>query len=170
MPDDFPEPEPLSDKHLLDAFDCGNPALTEWLKKAAGQNQRRKGARTFVTHRQGRVVGYYSLAPATVQHENATGKVAKGMSRYHPIPAILLARLAVDKTEQGKGLGAALLEDALKRCLAASDQVGGRAVIVDAFDAPARAFYEKFGFERSPTDEFHLMLPMQDIQATLKSV
>jgi predicted N-acetyltransferase YhbS len=117
----------------------------------------------FVVHRGGRVVGYYALAAGSVEREHAPERVKKGLAR-HPIPVILLARLAVDRGEQGKGLGAALLKDALIRAAAAADEIGARAVLVHARDDDARAFYERFDFESSPTDPLHLFLLMKDLK------
>jgi GNAT superfamily N-acetyltransferase len=117
-----------------------------------------------VTTRDNRVVGYYTLAAGSVRRDDAPPRVIKGQAN-HPLPVILLARLAVDRTEQGKGLGAALLKDALLRSAQAADIVGCRAVLVQAKDQQAQAFYRKYGFEPSPVDELHLYLLMKDIKA-----
>ncbi len=122
----------------------------------------------FVIHRDQRVVGYYALAAASVEREEAPERVRKGLAR-HPIPVILLARLAVDHREQGKGLGAALLKDALIRAAGAADEIGARAVLVHAKDDDARAFYERFDFDPSPTDPLHLFLLTKDITRTVRS-
>lgn len=161
-------PVPLEKSHEVGHFDCGTAPLNDFLKKHAWQNQQNRSARTYVALRGDQVVGYYSLAAASVQYQEATARVAKGLAR-HPVPVILLARLAVDQSEKGKGLGRALLKDALLRSLQAADIIGCRAVLVHAKDAAAQAFYRKFGFESSPIDEFHLFLLMKDIQATLAS-
>src|SRR5437667_97127 len=113
-----------------------------------------------------RVVGYYTLAAASARREETPARVAKGLAA-HPIPVILLARLAVDAGEKGAGLGAGLLKDALLRAVAAADIVGCRAVMVHAKDEVAKAFYQRFGFEPSPTDPFRLFLLMKDIKASL---
>ena len=117
-----------------------------------------------MTTRDNRVVGYYTLAAGSVRRDDAPPRVIKGQAN-HPLPVILLARLAVDRTEQGKGLGAALLKDALLRSAQAADIVGCRAVLVQAKDQQAQAFYRKYGFEPSPVDELHLYLLMKDIKA-----
>lgn len=161
-------PVPLEKSHEVAHFDCGAAPLNDFLHKYAWQNQQSRSARTYVALRGDQVLGYYSLAAASVQHQEATTRVAKGLAR-HPVPVILLARLAVDHLEKGKGLGRALLKDALLRSLQAADIIGCRAVLVHAKDASAQAFYRKFGFESSPIDEFHLFLLMKDIQATLAS-
>ena len=110
-----------------------------------------------------RVVGYYALAYGSVEPQVAPARVRKGLAR-HPIPVMVLARLAVDRSEQGRGLGEGLLKDALLRTLQAADIAGLRAVVVHAKDETARAFYERFDFVRSPIDEYHLMLLMKDLR------
>src|ERR1700740_3257187 len=102
----LPELVPLGRSHDLTAFDCGAPALNDYLRKYAWQNHQNRSARTYVTTRDGRVVGYYTLAAGSVRREETTPRVAKGLGHY-PAPVVLLARLAVDQSEQGKGLGAA---------------------------------------------------------------
>lgn len=160
--------EKLSATHDVSSFDSGKLSLDEWLKRHALINQKSDSAQTYVAHRAGRVVGYYALTAGSVRPEAATARVAKGLAR-HAIGVILLARLAVDRTEQGRGLGKALLKDALLRIAGAADTVGARAVLVHAIDDGARSFYEHFGFERSPVDEFELMLLMKDLRASLGS-
>lgn len=157
----------LSQAHDLSRFDCGTESLSVWLKRFALVNQRSDSAQTFVVHRSGSVVGYYSLTAGSVRPEEAPPRIVKGLAR-HPIGVILLARLAVDKREQGQGLGKALLKDALLRAAGAADTIGARAVLVHAIDDGARRFYEHFGFERSPVDEFELMLLMKDLRAQLQ--
>lgn len=155
--------ENLTPDHDTAQFDCGKRELSEWLDKHALQSEGAKSARTYVVHRDKRVVGYFSLATGSVMHADATPRIGKGLART-PIPVILLARLAVDVTEQGSGLGAALLKEALLRALQASDTVGARAVLVHAIDDEARRFYERFGFENSPTDPRHLFILMKDLR------
>lgn len=166
-PTPFSGVEKLSNAHGLSSFDCGNERLNTWLKQFALTNLQADSAQTFVVHRGGVVVGYYSLTAGSVRPEQAPARVAKGLAR-HPIGAILLARLAVDARERGRGLGKALLKDALRRVLAAADTVGARAVLVHSIDEQARRFYEHFGFERSPIDEFELMLLMKDLRALIQ--
>jgi GNAT superfamily N-acetyltransferase len=119
--------------------------------------------------RAGSVVGYYSLAAGSVRKEESPARIAKGLAN-HPIGVILLARLAVDRSEHGAGLGKKLLVDALSRALTAADAIGARAILVHAIDEEAAAFYEKFGFEPSPLDLKQLMLLMKDLRATLKCI
>jgi predicted N-acetyltransferase YhbS len=142
------------------------PVLNNYLKKFALQNQRGQSARTFVATRGERVVGYYTLAAGAARREETPARVAKGLAA-HPVPVILLARLAVDATEKGQGLGAGLLKDALLRAVQAADLIGCRAVMVHAKDEGARAFYERFGFEPSPTDPLRLFLLMKDVRASI---
>ena len=159
--------EPLRADHLLDDFDCGNESLNHWLKKYAFTNQASESARTYVVSREKSVVGYYALAAGSVRRAKAPPRIAK--AQPEPIPILLLARLAIDKSCQGKGLGAALLKDALLRVEQAADIVGIRAVLLHASDEAARRFYKKYGFEESPVDELHLMLLMKDLRASLRS-
>jgi predicted N-acetyltransferase YhbS len=159
-------PTLLDAAHDLAAFDCGVPALDNYLQKFALQNQRSQSARTYVATRGGGAVGYYTLAAASARREETPARVAKGLAA-HPVPVILLARLAVDKGEKGKGLGAGLLKDALLRAVQAADIIGCRAVMVHAKEEGAKAFYERFGFEPSPDDPFRLFLLMKDIKANL---
>ena len=157
----------LTKDHDRNSFDCGVPSLNEYLKKYALQNQKKHAARTYVATRGNRIVGYYSLAYGAVSLEEAPQRVASGLPR-HPIPVILLARLAVDSTEQGRGLGAALLKDALLRTILAAEIAGLRAMLVHAKNDSARHFYEKFGFEPSPIDPYHLLLRLSDILLSLR--
>lgn len=159
--------EPLSRAHNLEQFDCGrHESLNLWLKRYALQNQSGDSSRTYVVHRANCVVGYYAISAGSVLREAAPGRAAKGQP--NPIPVSLLGRLAVDKNEQGIGLGEAMLKDALLRMERAADILGIRAVLVHAIDRQARAFYEKFDFEPCPDDELHLMLLMKDLRKHLK--
>jgi GNAT superfamily N-acetyltransferase len=157
--------EKLSESHVLDQFDCGKHPLTDWLKRHALKNQKLDSSQTYVVHKDSIVIGYYTLTTGSIEKKRTTTRVQEGMPRY-PIGVIILARLAVDRRAQKAGLGAALLKDALARCLSAADSIGARAVMVHAIDAEARAFYEHYGFERCHEQELHLMLLMQDLRAT----
>ena len=170
MPQEAPlsKVEPISPSHDLSRFDCGiHESLNDWLKRFALTNQKNDSARTYVVHRNGSVVGYYSVSAGSVSLEEAPARIGKGLAR-HPIPVILLARLAVDKGEQRTGLGKALLKDALARTARAADIVGARAVLVHAIDQRARTFYERFDFEPSPIHELQLMLLMKDLRKALE--
>jgi len=163
------EVEKLSKDHSLGSFNCGKPPLDDWLKRFAFANQQSDATRTCVVHCLGEVASYYSLSAGSVRKEESPARVAKGFAR-HPIGVILLARLAVDRREQGTGLGPLLLIDALSRTLAAAEAIGARAILVHAIDDEAALFYSKFGFEPSPLDPRQLLLLMKDLRATLKSV
>lgn len=160
--------EPISESHDVSQFDCGaHESLNDWLKRFALTNQNNESARTYIVDRSGSVVGYYSISAGSVSVEEAPSRVAKGLAR-HPIPIILLARLAVDSEEKGTGLGKALLKDALLRIAHAADIVGARAVLVHAIDQQARKFYQHFGFEPSPLHELQLMLLMKDLRKSIE--
>lgn len=162
------DPEPLRPDHRLKGFDSGALSLDTWLVQHARAAGAAGSAPTYVVHRQTqeRVVGYHALTVATVAHSDATGRSRTGMPR-HPIPAVLLARLAVDRALQGRGLGAWLLRDAMLRGLKAAEHVGIRLLLVHALDDRARGFYERFGFEPSPTDPLNLQMITKDLRAAL---
>jgi len=164
----FSDPEPLATQHLLGGFTSGDGALDSWLLKHARSASGVGSARTYVTTDadQARVVGYHALTVAEIAHDDATRRVARGMPRY-PIPAVLLARLAVDRSVQGRGLGSFLLRDAMTRAAAAAETVGIRALLVHAASTEARAFYLYHGLEPSPTDEMHLMISIKGIHAAI---
>jgi GNAT superfamily N-acetyltransferase len=164
----FGEPEALAPGHDIEKFDCRVTSLNVWLTRHALQAAAVGSARTFVVDdaEQQRVVGYHALTAASIAHEAATSRAAKGMPR-HPIPAALLARLAVDVSVQGRGIGAWLLRDAMLRTLSASESVGIRVLLVHALDADARGFYERHGFEASPTDPLNLQILMKDLRAAV---
>jgi GNAT superfamily N-acetyltransferase len=154
--------EKLRREHLLDIFDCGKENLNRFLKRQAWNNQQANSAQTYVLVKDLRVFGYYSLVAGSISHDEATERIKKGMAR-HPIPVILLARLAADISVHGKGVGSALLKDALLRAAHAADTIGARALLVHAKDDSARAFYEHFNFEASPSDPYHLLLITKDL-------
>lgn len=160
--------EKLRREHILESFDCGKEELNDFIKRRAWNNQQANSAQTYVLAQDLVVSGYYSLAAGAVTHEAATERVKKGLAR-HPIPVILLARLAVDRSLQGRGVGPALLKDALLRAAGAADTIGARAVLVHAKDNAAKGFYEHFDFEPSPSDPYHLLLIMKDVKRILGS-
>jgi GNAT superfamily N-acetyltransferase len=159
---DFGSIEKLRRDHMLDSFDCGREDLNRFLKRQAWSNQQANSAQTYVLAKNFRVSGYYSLAAGAVTHDEATERVRKGLAR-HPVPVILLARLAVDITMHGRGIGSALLKDALVRTARAADTIGARALLVHAKDDNAKAFYQHFHFEPSPSDPYHLLLILKDL-------
>jgi len=166
-------PEALSPVHKLgaddvtDPFDCGQDDLNRFLKRFALANQAANAAQTYVTCRAKRVVGYHSLAVGSVQREDSPPRTVKGMAR-HPVPVMILARLAVDRSDQRSGIGRALLKDALMRTAQAADIAGIRALAVHAKDDDARRWYEQFDFEPSPTDPLHLFLLLKDLRKLTK--
>lgn len=161
-------PSLLSREHLIADFDCGNPLLNNWLKRFAWQNQQANAARTFVISVKNRVVGFYSLAVGSVEHMDAPDRIKKGLAR-HPIPVMILARLAVDRRYQGMNIGRGLLKDSIRRTIQASESAGIRAIFVYAKDDNARKFYERYGFEPSPVDPLKLMLLVKDAKKTLEA-
>ena len=160
--------EKLRREHDLSTFDCGNPALTAWLQKFAWANQQADSAKTYVAVRQNHVAGYYALTAGSVHKHESPERIAKGLAN-HPVGVVLLARLAVDTNEQGKGLGKRLLFDALIRIEEAAEIVGVRVVMVHPIDDAARKFYEYFEFDPSPTDPFHLMLLLKDVRKAIRT-
>lgn len=156
-------PIPIDKTHVLTSFDCGVAPLNDYLVKYASVNHLNRSARTFVATRADRVVGYYTLAAGSVSRDQVPPRVSRGLGQY-PVPVILLARLAVDVTEAGKGLGAGLLKDAVLRAFQASDLVGCRAILTHAKDRQAVTFYLKYGFVPSPVNDFHLYLLMKDVK------
>jgi GNAT superfamily N-acetyltransferase len=159
--------EPISAAHFVDEFDCGEPELTDWLRRFALTSHRDESARVYVTHRDGRVVGYYALATGAVARSEASPRIARGQAN-RPIPVIILARLAVDTAEQGRGLGGLLLRDALHRVASAANIVGVRALLIHAQNEDARAWYLRMAeFEESPVAPLQLMLLTKDLRRAL---
>jgi predicted N-acetyltransferase YhbS len=158
----------LTAEFAVAEFSCGRPALDDYLIRHAWHAQRANTARTFVALRGHRVVGYFSLAAASIEPDQAPPRLLQGAGRY-PIPLTLLARLAVDQSEQGAGLGKALLKDAIKRFLVAQEQVASRALLVHAADNSARTFYQAFGFEPAHFNPLHLYLLPKDMARALRS-
>ena len=157
--------EKLSQSHDISGFDCGKEPLNRFAQRYALINQKAGSAQTYVACAGDAVVaGYYSLAVGSVKHADAPARVKKGLAR-HPVPVMILARLAVDSLTQGQGLGKALLKNALLRTVQAADIAGIRALLVHAKDDEARAWYEGFDFEPSPTAPYHMFLLMKDIRA-----
>ena len=156
--------EALAARHHLEGFDCGNPGLNRFLLLHALTNQRANSSRTYVALRGEQVLGFHTLVVRSVSPEQAPERVSKGLAR-HPIPLMVLARLAVSCEEQGKGLGSGLLKDAIQRTMAAAEIAGIRALAVHAKDEEARSFYAHFGFVESPTDPLHLFVLLKDLRS-----
>ena len=155
--------EKLHRAHAVEQFTCGQPELDRFLIRHALQAQQANSSQTYVALSDGEVVGFYTMVAGEVRHADAPERVVKGMPR-HPIPLLVLARLAVHTKAQGRGLGAGLLLDALGRTLQVADIVGIRALAVHAKDEQAAAFYRHFGFVPSPTDPRHLFMLIKDIR------
>lgn len=149
------------------AFESGAAELDTWLKKYAWQNQRANNSVTYVAMLDGVIIGYYAIASAAVARGDVDESFARG--RPDPIPCILLARLAVDRRAQGRGVGAGLLRDALMRTLNAADSFGAAALLIHCRDDAAREFYIKnSGAVPSPIDELQLLIPLKWISKQLR--
>ena len=168
MPDVQFAPEPITALLGSDGFDCGQTSLNDWLTKRALKNHLEGYTHVRVIAESGQVIGYYGLASATVIPD-AMPRAERGGQPPDPAPAILIGRFAVDRKRQGQGLGRILFRDALVRCLAASDMVGARAVVIHALDPKAAAFYRTYDFVATLTDPLTLYQSMQRIRAALSS-
>ncbi len=158
-------PEPLADAHELAEFDSGVPSLDDWLKRRARGNQTSGATRTFVVADGRRVIAYYAVASGAISVGSALGRFRRNMP--DPIPVALLARLAIDRTWQGRGLGRALFRDCAARITHAADSLGIRGIVVHAISEDAKAFYLAIGFEPSPLDPMTLMVTLADVRAIL---
>ena len=162
-------PRALTSDHKLEGFDSGSPAMDEWLIRHALQAQAAGSARTFVTvDEHGKVGGYFSLAVGQVDVLEVPERIRRGMGRF-PVPVVVLARLAVSRTHQGKGIGAGLLREAILRTLVVAEQAGVRAMLTHPIDAQAEKFYQKYGFAASPLQERQLLLLLKDAKASLNA-
>ena len=159
--------EQLDSSHVTDVFDSGTPSLDSWLQQSALLSDSKRQSRTYVWCEDNKTVAaFFSLAPHVIERAELSPKLARG--NLNEIPSILLARLALDRYYQGRGLGAELLTDALSRAVAASNLVGGRYVVVDAIDDRAGLFYEHFGFARCDSGTLRRYLrKVSDIEASL---
>ena len=164
----FSAPQALDASHRLETFDCGKPALTDWLLHHALQAQGSGSARTFVACDPNRVAGYYSLTVGQIDTLEAPKRVRRGMGRY-PIPLVILARLAVDLDYQMQGLGYSLLQDAIMRTVAVAEQAGIRALLTHPIDAEADAFYRRFGFEPTPLQDRQRILLLKDARRFVRT-
>jgi GNAT superfamily N-acetyltransferase len=160
--------ERLGAQHDLSIFASGNDDLDSWLRRHALAAQEMDSARTFILTGNERVVGYFSLTMGSVLRAEAPAKLVRGLPAY-PVGMVLLARLAVDRQEQGKGLGSLLLAEALRKAVAAGEAAAARLVVVDAIDAAAAHFYERPGFVRAPEHPLRLYRRMKDVSASLNA-
>lgn len=161
--------EKLARHHAVENFDCGQDALNRFLIRFALPGQQANASQTYVGLADAVVVGFYTLVVSEVAYADAPERLTKGLAR-HPVPLILLARLAVGAAWQGKGLGAGLLKDAMRRTAQAVEIVGIRALAAHAKDDDARAFYEHFGFLASPTDPLHLFILIKDLRRVVGTI
>lgn len=159
------EPEKLGPDHDLLSFDSGTPVLDDWLRRRALPNQESGASRTYVICAGARVVGYYALAAGAIAQADATPRARRNMP--DPVPVMVIGRLAIDSGFQGRGLGRALLRDAVRRTLQAADIAGIRAMLVHAVSEDARRFYERCGFQASKLDPMTMMITMRDARHAL---
>jgi GNAT superfamily N-acetyltransferase len=155
--------EKLHRTHNVEQFTCGQPELDRFLIRHALQAQQSHSSQTYVAVSDNEIVGFYTIVAGEVAHAHAPERIVKGMSR-HPIPLLVLARLAVHTEAQGRRIGSGLLLDAFGRALQVADVVGVRALAVHAKDDRAVAFYRHFGFVPSPSDARHLFMIIKDIR------
>jgi predicted GNAT family N-acyltransferase len=160
--------ERLGKQHERDGFDCGKQPLNDFLTRFASQYEKRNLARTYVLVRSGevKVLGYYTLASSAIEFEALPAEQTKKLPQ-HPIPAVVLARLAIDNSMRGQKMGARLLRDCFERCLLLADQIGIHSVTVDAIDDEAAHFYEHFGFTRFTDQPSKLFLPISVIKQSV---
>jgi predicted N-acetyltransferase YhbS len=154
-------PESRVVQHRLDGFDCGKPALNDWLLRHARQAQASGSAKTFVVADTGRVAGYFSLTVSQIDTLDAPERMRKGMGQY-TVPVVILARLAVCPRDQGRGIGCGLLQDAIRRTLLIAEQAGIRAMLTHPLDEEAARFYTRFGFIASPLRDRQMLLLLKD--------
>ena len=162
-------PQALAANHVLDGFDCGKPALNDWLLRHARQAQTSGSAKTWVVVDGDRVCGYFSLTVGQADTLEAPERIRKGMGNY-PIPVVILARLAVSLQDQGKGIGVGMLQEAIRRTVAIADQAGVRALLTHPIEDQAAHFYQRFGFEPSPMREQQWLLLLKDARKLLAAL
>lgn len=161
-------PEPLAAQHRLEGFDCGKPALNDWLLRHARQAQGSGSAKTFVVaDEDDRVAGYFSLTVGQVDTLEAPERIRKGIGQY-PVPVVILARLAVSRQRQGRGIGVGMLQDTLRRTLVIAEQAGIRAMLTHPIGEDAARFYTRFGFIASPLREQQLILLLKDAKKVVR--
>jgi predicted N-acetyltransferase YhbS len=158
-------PEPLAEIHELNDFFCGVTSLDDWLKRRARANQVSGASRTYVVADGRKVVGYYALASGAIATADSVGRFRRNMPE--PIPVVVLGRLAVDRSQQGKGLGRGLFRDCALRVAQAADMIGIRGIVVQAISDQAKAFYQALGFDPSPAEPMTLMVTLADVQRLL---
>ena len=160
-------PELLTAVHDLTEFSCGKPSLDRWLKTRALSNQEKGFTAVLVVHEDNRVIGYYGLAPTAIVPSTLPRSIRTGQPP-DPVPCLLLGQLATDRNWVGKGVGTGLLKHALQRCVTAAGLIGGRALIVNAVDVEAAAFWGRRGFIPSKDDPLILFRSIADIAASIR--
>ncbi len=158
-------PQPIADSHELADFNSGVSSLDDWLRRRARGNQSSGATRTFVVAEGNRVIAYYAIASGAISISGAPGRFRRNMP--DPIPVAVLARIAIDRAWQGRGLGRALFRDGAARIVHAADSLGIRGIVVHAISEQAKAFYVAIGFEPSPLDPMTLMVTLSDVRAIL---
>jgi GNAT superfamily N-acetyltransferase len=158
-------PEPLADHHPVEDFTSGEPSLDDWLKRRARANQASGATRTYVVCEGVKVLGYYALASGALSVESAPGRFRRNMP--DPIPVAVLARLAVDRAYQGRGVGRALFRDGARRVAHAADAIGIRGIVLHAISEQARKFYLALGFDPCPHEPMMLVVTLSDVRAAL---
>ncbi|HVB59200.1 MAG TPA: GNAT family N-acetyltransferase [Candidatus Acidoferrales bacterium] len=158
-------PEHLAPGHDISTFDCGVPDLNDWLKKRALANEKSGASRTYVVCSAGKVVGYYALANGGVALAKTQGRVRRNMP--DPLPVMIVGRLAVERSWQGRNIGWSLLRDAILRTIQAAEIGGIRAILVHAISEDAKRFYERYGFAASPVDPMTLMVTIGDAKRAI---
>jgi GNAT superfamily N-acetyltransferase len=158
-------PEPLTAEHAFGDFDSGATSLDDWLRRRALRNQASGASRSFVVCDAGNVVAYYALASSAIAPDAEPGRFRRNMP--DPMPVVVLARLAITRDQQGRGLGRALFQDAAKRVIHAADTIGIRGLLVHAISEEAKAFYVRLGLDPSPLEPMTLMTTVADLRATL---
>ena len=159
-------PQPLADHHLLADFDSGEPSLDDWLKRRAARNQANGSSRTYVVCEDNTVIGYYCLAAGAIGHVEAPSNMKR--NRPDPVPVLVLGRLAIHKDHHQKGIGTALLNDAIRRAIQAADVAGITALLVHAISEQARRFYLSRGFIESPVEPMTLCLMLATVEQALR--
>jgi GNAT superfamily N-acetyltransferase len=159
--------EKLTAAHVVTNFDCGQIDLNRFIQRHAYQNQQANSSQTYLGIFEQEIIGYYSLTVGSVIHSQAPARIVKGQPK-HPIPVMILVRLAVDRRWQNRGVGRGLLKDALKRTAQAADLAGIRALLVHAKAAEVRRWYERFNFEPSEIDPLSLFLLLKDLKKIIE--
>jgi GNAT superfamily N-acetyltransferase len=159
-------PQPLSDRHQLSDFESGEPSLDDWLKRRAARNQANGASRSYVVCEGNAVIGYYCLAAGAIGQAEAPSRLKR--NRPDPIPVLVLGRLAIHKDQHQKGIGTALLNDAIRRAIQAADIAGITALLVQAISEQARRFYLSRGFVESPIKPMTLCLMLATVRQALR--